>query len=208
MIICKNCGGELPDGAKFCTKCGYAVIPEEELRAPEEAQAYDDWNAQAEAAQAPKPYENTVPQYDQTYQNYQPYQQTYQQPYQQPVPYQDNASYNAYRSASQEDPAKTDLGRTAMIIAIVGAALGAIPGIILCAIARGKVKEYINRYGEPTGMAKAANIVSKVGLILSIVSLVVIILYVILEGIFVGGMLQAFGVDWEDVFEELFHQFR
>ena len=211
MIICKNCGAELPDVAKFCTKCGYAVIPEEELRAPEETQpAYDDWNAQAEEADAaydpypvaPQPQQ---PQYQQPQYQQPQYQQQPPQYYGQP--YQDN-SYNAYRNEPQAvDTEKESSARSAMILAIVGAALGMLPGIIICAIARGKVKAWTEKYGTPTGMAKAANIISKVGLILSIVSLVVFVVYMFIYIGLIGSMGRAYGIDWEDVFEELFDIF-
>jgi len=204
MIICKNCGAELPDNAKFCTKCGYAIIPDEELRAPEEAQpAYDDWNAQAETtAQTYNTYA-AAPQYQEP---------QYQQPqYQQPPqyygqPYQD-ASYNAYRNEPQAvDTEKDSSARSAMILAIVGAALCelGIPGIIICAIARGKVKAWMEKYGTPTGMAKAANIISKVGLILSIVMTVYWLFFIIFYGVMISQLGRSYGFDIWDVFEEMF----
>ncbi len=203
MIICKNCGAELPDNAKFCTKCGYAVIPEEELRAPQETQAaYDDWNGQAEeAVQSYNPYP-AAPQYQEPqYQEPQYQQPQYQPQYYGQQPYQNN-SYNTAPQAA--DPEKSDLGRTAMILAIIGAALCelGIPGIILCAIAKGKVKAWEEKFGPTTGMAKAAKIIATVGLVFSIIMTVFWVIYILL----IIGIVGAAGSGaLEDILEEIFN---
>ncbi len=204
MIICKNCGAELPDGAKFCTKCGYAVIPEEEiLREPQEAQAAaDDWNAQAAPAYNPYPAapQAQEPQYQQPqYQQQQP-QYYDQQPYQETY----NSSYGTAPKAV--DSEKEDAGRTAMILAIVGAALASfgIPGIILCAIAKGKVKAWEEKYGPATGMAKAGKIIAMVGMIVSIVMTVTWALYFIWIIAMFGFMGAASSGALDDFFKELF----
>ena len=202
MIICKNCGAELPDNAKFCTKCGYAVDfaafdQEPQPAEPAEAApAYDDWNAQA--AQAPQPAPQYTPYPDNTYQG------SNQYPVNQPYGYQENASYDAYREQTPADDEKTSSARGMMILSIVGAALGGIAGIIICAIARGKVNAWTQKYGTPTGMAKAANIISKVGLILSIVGLVLTVIYLFIYIGLLGNLGRAYGIDWGDIFEELF----
>ena len=202
MIICKNCGAELPDNAKFCTKCGYAVDfaafdQEPQPAEPAEAAlAYDDWNAQA--AQAPQPAPQYTPYPDNTYQGSNQYPVN-QQPY---GGYQNNASYDPYRENNASDEQKTSEARGAMIMAIIGAWLGTIPGIILCAIAGGKVRSWEEKYGPATGMAKAAKIIAKVGLILSIVSLVVVVLYLIL----IVGVLGSAGL-W-DALEDLIYELR
>ena len=209
MIICKNCGAELPDGAKFCTKCGYAIIPEEEiLREPQEAQAAaDDWNAQAAPAYnpypaAPQPQEPQYqqPQYQQPQYQQPQYQQQYQQPQYYGQPYQETYTSNYGTAPKASDSEKNDKGRTAMILAIIGAWLGAVPGIILCAIAGGKVKAWEEQYGPATGMAKAAKIIAKVGLILSIISTVVLVLYFIL---IIAGAATLGSDFWEELFEVL-----
>ena len=204
MIICKNCGAELPDGAKFCTKCGYAVIPEEEyLREPQEAQAApDDWNAQAQAAEQasydPYPAQNQYqnPQYQNQYQ-YQNQSQYY-------GGYQDQNAYNGYREAPQAPSDERNAeGRTAMILAIIGAVLSelGLPGIILCAIAKGKVKAWEQKYGPATGMAKAAKIISTVGMVFSIIMTVFWVIYFfIVVGLVAAGRSGAL----EDFFEEFF----
>lgn len=206
MIICKNCGAELPDVAKFCTKCGYAVIPEEELRAPEEAQpAYDDWNAQAEAAAAYDPYPVAPQPQEPQYQQPQYQQPQYQQPpqYYGQQPYQETYNNNYGSAPRAEDSSKSDEGRTAMILAIIGAVLSelGLPGIILCAIAKGKVKAWEEKYGPATGMAKAAKIISTIGLVFSIIMTVFWIIYFVAIIGFVGAAKSG---ALEDFLEELF----
>ncbi len=68
-------------------------------------------------------------------------------------------------TAEQESQAKS-----ALVLSIVGAVLSelGIPGIIVSAIAKGKVKKALES-GATGGKLKAAGIVSKIGLILSIV---------------------------------------
>ena len=203
MIICKNCGAELPDGAKFCTKCGYAVIPEEEiLREPQEAQAAaDDWNAQA--APAYNPYPAAPQPQEPQYQQPQYQQPQYQQPQYYGQPYQETYSSNYGTAPKAADAEKNNEGRTAMILAIIGAVLSelGIPGLILSAISKGKVKAWEEKYGPTTGMAKAARIISTIGLIFSILMTVFWIVYIIL----IVGIVGAAGSGaLEDFLEEIF----
>ena len=107
-----------------------------------------------------------------TYTEPTPVEPAFQQPvYQQPV----------YQQAPVNDQAKTEAAKSAMIMAIIGLVLAelGLPGLILSCIARKKVKNYLNTYGELTGMAKVANILSKVGLALSIVMMVIWVIYII-----------------------------
>ena len=204
MITCKNCGAELPDGAKFCTKCGYAVIPEEEiLREPQEAQAAaDDWNAQA--APAYNPYPAAPQAQEPQYQQPQYQEPQYQQPqYYGQQPYQETYSSNYGTAPKAADAEKNNEGRTAMILAIIGAVLSelGIPGLILSAIAKGKVKAWEEKYGPTTGMAKAARIISTIGLVFSILMTVFWIVYIIL----IVGIVGAAGSGaLEDFLEEIF----
>ena len=203
MIICKNCGGELPDGAKFCTKCGYAIWNVEgindEPRAAEPAEAapaYDDWNAQAQP-------QSSAPQYNPYPDN--SWQGGAQYPSNQTNGYPENASYDPYRgNASPDHAQKNAEGRTAMILAIIGVVLSelGIPGIILSAIAKGKVKAWEQKYGPATGMAKAAKIISTVGLILSIFMTVFWVLYFF---IIVGLIAAGRSGELEEILEDLFN---
>ena len=189
MIICKNCGAELPDGAKFCTKCGYAIIPDEEIpREPVEAQAADDWNVQAQQADASyNPYPAAPQVQDPQYQpQYQPQQPQYYGGYQD----------NAYRDTSAVDEAaKNNEGKGPMIMAIIGLVICGVPGIILCAIAKSKVKAWEEKYGPATGMAKAAKIMGTLGLVFSIISVVCWAI------VFIVGM--ANGNSFFDILEDL-----
>jgi hypothetical protein len=81
-----------------------------------------------------------------------------------------------------------------------------IPGIILCAIAKGKVKAWEQKYGPATGMAKAAKIISTIGLVFSILMTVFWALYII---VIIGVIASSGGrVDLEDIFEDFFYYLR
>lgn len=90
-----------------------------------------------------------------------------------------------------DDAAKTGAAKSAMIMAIVALALSelGIPGIILSAIAGKKVKAYQAQYGELTGMAKVANILSKIALPVSIVMTVFWVVYMIVGIIAASGAI-------------------
>ncbi len=106
------------------------------------------------------------------------YQQPAQPQYQEPQ-YQQPQYQEPVRTANSE--AQTSAGRSAMILAIVGLALSelGLPGLIISAIAKKKVKAYTAQYGAPTGMAKVAKILSTVGLIISIIMMVFWAIYII-----------------------------
>ena len=72
--------------------------------------------------------------------------------------------------------------QSAMVTSVVGLALSSLglPGWIVSAIARGKCKKLIEA-GEPVaGQLKVANILSRIGLPVSIVMTVIYVLYFIL----------------------------
>ena len=70
-----------------------------------------------------------------------------------------------------------------MIMSIVGLALAefGIPGIILCAIAKGKVKK-ATAAGATGGKLKVARILSTIGMILSIVMTIFWLIYIVAIG--------------------------
>lgn len=146
MAFCKNCGSELKEGARFCEQCGTPV------------------------QQAPQAPEQPAYNYQQSTYNYQE-QPAYN--YQQPA-------YNYQQQPEQPAPAPAQSGdaKGAMIMSIIGLALSelGIPGIILCAIAKGKVKK-AEAAGATGGMVKVGKILSKIGMIVSIVMTVIWAIY-------------------------------
>lgn len=83
--------------------------------------------------------------------------------------------YN-YNQNNLQQPNTLTLG----ILSIVFASITGIVGIILGAIGRKKGKEFLAQGGELTGASKVGFILSKVGVILGIISTIFIVLYIIL----------------------------
>ena len=97
---------------------------------------------------------------------------------------------NTYTAPVQNSAAQDAASKTAMILAIVGCALGclwftSLIGIIISAIARGKVKA-ATAMGATGGKLKAANIISRIGLIVSIVMFILLIIYAVCMGLLIG----------------------
>ncbi len=87
-------------------------------------------------------------------------------------------------------PEQEGLAKSALILSIVGLVLAelGLPGIIVSAIAKGKVKK-ATEAGAIGGKLKAARILSKIGLILSIVMTVFWVVYIVA----IGGVM-AYGI--------------
>ena len=67
-----------------------------------------------------------------------------------------------------------------LTLGILSLVFGYIVGIILGSIGRKKGKEFLAQGGELTGASKVGFILSKVGVILGIISTIFIVLYIIL----------------------------
>ena len=67
-----------------------------------------------------------------------------------------------------------------LVLGILSLVFGSIVGIILGSIGRKKGKEFLAQGGELTGASKVGFILSKVGVILGIISTIFIVLYIIL----------------------------
>ena len=80
--------------------------------------------------------------------------------------------YN-YNQTNLQQPNTLTLG-------ILSLVFGSIVGIILGSIGRKKGKEFLAQGGELTGASKVGFILSKVGVILGIISTIFIMLYIIL----------------------------
>lgn len=72
-----------------------------------------------------------------------------------------------------------------MILSIVALALAelGLPGLIVAIVARKKLKQFVNDGGQLVGMAKVANILSRIALILGIVMTVFWAIYIVVIAI-------------------------
>ena len=129
-MICPKCGGENPEGSKFCANCGTPIeVPVQEepkVLSPNEA-AYTRYGeepkpvTQAAPDQAPQPQ-----QYQQPQQPQQPYGAQPQQQYQQPYGQQ-----QYYQNAPQQQKKKN---KGCLIAVIIVLALFVIGGILLVVV--------------------------------------------------------------------------
>ena len=93
-------------------------------------------------------------------------------------------------------PEQDAMAKSAMIMSIVGLALSelGIPGIIISAIAKGKVKK-ATAAGATGGKLKVARILSTIGIILSIVMTIFWIFYIVAIGAAVAYGINEGGFD-------------
>ena len=99
-------------------------------------------------------------------------------------------------------PEQESLCKSALTLSIVGAALAelGLPGIIVSAIAKGKVKK-ATQGGAVGGKLKAARIISNIGLALSIVMTIFWAIYIFL----IGGLM-VWGIS-QGGFDDLAYEF-
>ncbi len=140
-MFCKYCGHELPNDARFCSKCGKVcttlqdVMPEQEI---------------VGTAPAPQP-ENM---------------------------------FGAQTNVVIDEKEKSSMEKKSLVLSIIGLILGASwfmspIGLILSALAKRTLNKCKANFGTLGGKARAAKILSLVGLILSIICTVALVMVVI-----------------------------
>lgn len=161
-MYCKKCGADIPDQSVVCPYCRFdlsAPMPQT-LRTPAYREGYTGSNAGYEQPVYEQPvYEQPV----------------YEQPphqYIQPVPQYPGAPTPQQQSDSN----------TLLVFGILGLAFActfflSFLGIIFSAIAKGKSRDYLFRYGEHYGKAKVGRILANVGLPVGIVLTCFFVLY-------------------------------
>ena len=162
-MFCHNCGTSLDEGVKFCPNCGAPVAMEGSIP---EAPAYE------EPAYEQPVYEEPV------------YEQPAAPVYEQPV----------YREPVVNEEAEA-LSTPILVFGILGLAFACVPyinflGIIFSAIAKGKVRQFLNAGGVLTGKARVGKILATVGLIVGIVFtaiFAIVIFMAIINAISNGG---------------------
>ena len=180
-MICKQCGTEVPNDAKFCGVCG---APNEAYGQPQYAQPVESQYGQQQYGQQ----QYGQPQYGQPEQNQyaQPAQPMYGQPAQ---PMYGQPTYSAPAAV---DPAEAAMSKSVLIFGILGIAFGctyylSFLGIIFGAIALSKAKKYVASGYPLAGKAKVGRILGLVGLILGIVLTVILIIVIIFAIIYAAS---------------------
>lgn len=157
---CKKCGAIIPDGGIICPYCGF------DTRSPS-FQTLNNSQRYEQPAQA----------------QYIPPQPQPQPQYVQPQP---QVVTPGYVTPQQQAEANSVL-----IWGILGLAFActfwlSFLGIIFSAIDRGKVKDYLFRYGALYGKAKVGNILSRIGLPVGIVLTAIFVIYIIYAIVLAG----------------------
>lgn len=196
-MFCKNCGNEIPEGAKFCVNCGTPVeVPSEPAPEAPSTPVYEEPAAPviekpAPVAEEPAPtYEEPTPVYEEpTPVQAVPQQPVYQQPvYQQPAPQQPTYQQPVYQQPVYQAAATVVSSVTStnvLVWGILGLAFScsfylSLLGLIFSIVAKGKVTAYTTGGGQLTGKAKVGAILAKVGLILGIVFTALFFLWLII----------------------------
>ena len=159
---CKKCGAIIPDGGIICPYCGF------DTRSPGV----------------------------QTLNNAQRYQEPVQAQYIPPQP-APQPQYTPPVSPAYVTPQQQSEANSVLIWGILGLAFGctfwmSFLGIIFSAIARGKVRDYLSRYGVLYGKAKVGNILSRIGLPVAIVLTVFAVIYLIYLLMAVGTVISYY----------------
>ena len=187
MVVCPNCGAQLPDGTKFCVNCGQKLVTEQPAPQPV--------NQQPEQQPVQQPVQQTVP----------PYQ--VKDPY-----YQDNMNQQVppvIYGGAQQAPVQTGTNGMAVGSLICGllalfssffvcflipafiALICGILGILFAAVSRKKTPT-----GKMPGMAIA-------GLVCAILGLITAVIYFILFFVGLGAVNCGAGCLPAGVLEEI-----
>lgn len=168
-MFCSNCGNQIPDGARFCGKCGTPVeMPQQQQPVQPQPEAQPQAQVQSE-------------------------QPVYQQPvYQQPIYQQQTYQQNVYQQESVVDPFYQDMINSAAGSALTWGILSLVfactfylsfLGIIFACVAFSKANNYKRLNNNIlSGKAKVGRGLALGGLIAGIVMTFILFLFVIVIG--------------------------
>ena len=153
MAICKHCGANIDDSAKFCGSCGCAVEVIPTMATPVESTPFEPTYVEPTPTVEATPV-NSVPTYSEPNQTYQ------QTPFSQPV---------------YEQPVNNKTNICALLGFIFSlVCCGGIPGLVLSIIGLIQIK----KSGEKgKGLAIAGLIIGVIGTLLTIISFILIFAY-------------------------------
>ena len=155
MALCKHCGANIDDSAKFCGSCGCAVEVIPTMATPVESTPFEPTYVEPTPTVEATPV-NSVPTYSEPNQNF---NQTYQQtPFSQPM---------------YEQPVNNKTNICALLGFIFSlVCCGGIPGLVLSIIGLVQIK----KSGEKgKGLAIAGIVICGIGIVISILYYVLII---------------------------------
>lgn len=186
-MFCKKCGADIPDKSVVCPYCRFDLstpMPQT-LRTPAYREGYSGGDA------APPVYEQPVYQ-EPVYEQPQYQEPVYQQPQYQQPPHQYIQPVPQPVAPDFVTPQQQAEANSVLIWGILGLAFActfwlSFLGIIFSAIDRGKVKDYLYRYGVLYGKAKVGNILSRIGLPVGIVLTAFAVIYVIYAIVIAGA---------------------
>lgn len=183
-MYCKKCGADIPDKSVVCPYCRFDLMAPapQTLRTPAYREGY---SGGTEANEQPV-YEQPV--YEQpVYEQPVCEQPVYEQPphqYIQPVP----------EIPGVPTPQQQSDSNSLLVFGILGLAFActfylSFLGIIFSAIAKGKSRDYLFRYGAHYGKAKVGRILANIGLPVGIVLTCLFVTYLIVYVAILGYFL-------------------
>ena len=167
-MFCKYCGNKLSEDANFCPKCGKLVLDDEPV-VRSEAPAEEKTIAAEVAIVAD---ESTVPE--------------------EAIVEAVSAGPAEVELTYEEEKAKNSFATKIMVLGIVALATAvsvwfSLVGLIIGVIAKGKVREYVEKYGDTEGKASVGKGLATAAIPVSIALMVFMFFYILLIVVMVAA---------------------